>query len=254
MGTGAKHGPTARGWQTARSVARLNDAEMVAREYATTERLAARRLGSTAWLRGETEPWRLALAAIAQVRPRRVLDAGSGTGEFAALIAAPEVICIDSSEAAVAAARERGLPALTGDIHQLPFAEAEFDVVTCNKVHYHLRDPDAGIAEIARVLRAGGRFVGIYMYEDHLVEFWRLVGDPMWDEEVFGCDMGAELLGRHFSRIERRDAVTEAMWDTRDGAQAFLDTFVEMSGTLTAPEGPYPLKATCRNCVFVADK
>jgi hypothetical protein len=57
---------------------------MVAREYATTERLAARRLDRTAWLHGEDEPWLLALEAIAEVRPRRVLDAGCGNTDMGA--------------------------------------------------------------------------------------------------------------------------------------------------------------------------
>ena len=44
------------------------------------------------------------------------------------------------------------------------------------------------------------------------------------------------------------------MWETREAAQRFLDAFVEMIGPLTAPEASYPLKATRRNCVLVADK
>ena len=53
---------------------RISNAEMVVREYSSTERLAGRRLDRTAWLHGEDEPWRLALESIAEVRPRRVLD------------------------------------------------------------------------------------------------------------------------------------------------------------------------------------
>jgi demethylmenaquinone methyltransferase/2-methoxy-6-polyprenyl-1,4-benzoquinol methylase len=118
------------------------------------------RLG-TAWLHGEDEPWRLALEAIAEVRPGRVLDAGCGNAEFAALIAAPEVVCIDTSEAAVENAHRRGLAAELADIERLPFGDGEFDLVTCNYVLYHLNDVEAGVAEIARVLQPGGRFVGM---------------------------------------------------------------------------------------------
>src|ERR687884_1106696 len=98
---------------------------MVAREYATTDRLAARRLDRTAWLHGDAEPWLLALAAIAEARPRRVLDAGCGNAEFAALIATPEVVCVDASSAAVEAARSRGLRAELAEIERLPFGDAE---------------------------------------------------------------------------------------------------------------------------------
>ena len=44
---------------------KLSDRDLVAREYATVDRLVMRRLDRTAWLGGEHEPWMLALAAIA---------------------------------------------------------------------------------------------------------------------------------------------------------------------------------------------
>jgi SAM-dependent methyltransferase len=234
-------------------VRRLSDSELVAREYSTTERLAARRLDWTAWLRGEDEPWRLALRLVAEARPRRVLDAGCGTAELAALIAAPEVVCVDASQAAVEAARSRGLRAEVAELERLPFVDGAFDVVTCNWVLYHLADVDAALAEIARVLRPGGRFVGIYNCRDHLAELWREVLDSAWDEDSFDCESGPEVLRRHFARVERHEAVTEAMWETREAAQRFLDAFVELIGPLTAPAGPYPFKATRRNCVLVAE-
>jgi SAM-dependent methyltransferase len=232
---------------------RLNDPEMVAREYSTTERLTARRIDRTAWLHGEDEPWRLALRLVAEARPRRVLDAGCGNAELASLIAAPEVVCVDASPAAVGAARRRGLRAEVAELERLPFEDAEFDVVTCNWVLYHLPDVDAGLAEIARVLRPGGRFVGIYNCRDHLAELWREVLDSAWDGDSFDCESGPEVLRRHFRRVERHEAVTEAMWETREAVQSFLDAFAEMIGPLSAPAGPYPFKAIRRNCVLVAE-
>ena len=232
---------------------RLNDPEMVAREYSTTERLTARRIDRTAWLHGEDEPWRLALRLVAEARPRRVLDAGCGNAELASLIAAPEVVCVDASPAAVGAARRRGLRAEAAELERLPFEDAEFDVVTCNWVLYHLPDVDAGLAEIARVLRPGGRLVGIYNCRDHLAELWREVLDSAWDGDSFDCESGPEVLRRHFRRVERHEAVTEAMWETREAVQSFLDAFAEMIGPLSAPAGPYPFKAIRRNCVLVAE-
>jgi ubiquinone/menaquinone biosynthesis C-methylase UbiE len=226
---------------------------MVAREYSTAERLTARRIDRTAWLQGEDEPWRLALRLVAEARPRRALDAGCGTGEFAALIAAPEVVCVDASPAAVEAARSRGLRAEVAELERLPFEDAQFDVVTCNWVLYHLPDVDAGLAEIVRVLRPEGRFVGIYNCRDHLAELWREVLESAWDEESFDCESGPEVLRRCFRRVERHEAVTAAMWETREAVQSFLDAFAEMIGLLRAPPGPYPFRATRRNCVLVAE-
>lgn len=234
---------------------RISDPKVIAREYASTGRLAARRLDRTAWLRGEDEPWQVALKAIAEVRPRRVLDAGCGNADLAALITAPELVCVDASEAAVEAARGKGLDAVVAEIEHLPFNDGRFDLVTCNWVLYHLSDIDTGIEEIARVLRSGGRFVGIYNCRDHLSELWQAVGDPFADARRFDCESAPDLLRKQFNSVERRGTVTEAMWETRDALQAYLDAFVEMVGRqLGAPMGPYPFRATRRNCVLVADK
>jgi ubiquinone/menaquinone biosynthesis C-methylase UbiE len=158
------------------------------------------------------------LQAIGEARPTRVLDAGCGNGDFAALIAAPDVTCVDASEAAVANARERGLRAEVADIERLPFADATFDVVTCNWVLYHLGNLDAGLVEIARVLRPGGRFVGMHNHPDHLAELWRLVTDSVSDEDFFDCESGPAILRRHFQHVDCRDAVGKAMWATREAA------------------------------------
>lgn len=47
------------------------------------------------------------------------------------------------------------------DVHRLPFADAWCDLVVGSEVLHHLDDPVAGLREIRRVLRPGGRYVGI---------------------------------------------------------------------------------------------
>jgi SAM-dependent methyltransferase len=227
---------------------------MVAREYATLERLRKRRCDVTGWLRfgGDDEVTQMQ-SALREVHPRRVLDAGCGEGWIASTIAAPEVVCIDQSGAAVEATRARGLDARVADIEALPFADGEFDAVMCNNVLYHVPDRQRALAELARVLRSGGRFVGIYGFADHLQELWDTIGDP-WDPDDFGCSNGPAELERHFARVECRAAGGAVLWETRDDLQEYLDTFVEMVGPLTAPDGPYPFVATRRRCVLVADK
>jgi SAM-dependent methyltransferase len=187
------------------------------------------------------------------VRPRRVLDAGCGDGWIAGSVVAPEVVCVDQSKAAVDSARARGLDAHIADIADLPFEEGEFDAVMCNNVLYHLVDRDGAIAELARVLRPGGRFVGIYPFEDHLVELDRALGQ-VWDPEDFTCDNGIAELERHFEHVECREAGGAVLWETAADLQSYLDAFVELAGELRAPEGPYPFVATRRKCVLVADR
>jgi SAM-dependent methyltransferase len=231
----------------------INDPDLVAREYASLDRCAMRRLDRSGWLREAGQPVDTMLAALAEVRPRRVLDAGSGDGGLAALLTAPDVVCLDQSAAAVEAARRRGLPAVQGDIAALPFADGEFDAVMCNWTLYHLPDLDRGLAELARVLRPGGRFVGVYNRADHLAEAWAAVGYE-WPEDGFNAENGGPALAGHFARVERRDTGGEVLWQHRAAFQAYLDAHIELTGPLAAPAGPYPLRARRRNCVFVADR
>ncbi len=226
---------------------------MVAREYATVDRLAMRRLDRTAWLGGDDDPWLLALAAIAEVRPARILDAGCGSGDFAALLTAPDLRCVDLSPAAVDAARERGLRAEVADVQNLPFPDGSFDVVVANWVLYHVHDRALAIAELARVLTPAGRFVGCYNAPGHLQELWSSVGVPVAADD-FNADNGPGELQRSFGRVQVREAHGEVLWETRERVQAYLDAYQEMYGSLTAPAGPYPFRATRRNVVLVADR
>jgi demethylmenaquinone methyltransferase / 2-methoxy-6-polyprenyl-1,4-benzoquinol methylase len=108
--------------------------------------------------------WRR-LTVEAVVRPGdRVLDACCGTGDLAiaALPVAREVVGVDFSEAMLERARRKApsIEWVQADALELPFADASFDVVTVGFGVRNLDDLERGLAELARVLRAGGR-IGI---------------------------------------------------------------------------------------------
>ncbi len=232
---------------------RLDVPTFVAREYSTLDRLAMRRLDRKGWLRHLGDEWSLHFTAIAEVRPHRVLDAGCGRAELAAMVAAPEVVCVDTSEAAVEAARARGLEAHLADVRELPFEDGAFDVVMCNHMLYHVPDRARAIAELARVLRPGGRFVGMYSNRAHLRELWNAIGFA-WPTDDFDGENGTEQLAPYFGRVERRQAAGEVLWAACEDLQAYLDAFVELIGPRSAPAGPYPFIASRSVSVFVADK
>ncbi len=109
------------------------------------------------------------LAGRLGLRPgQRVLDLASGPGTTALLLAAEYGISVDgvdlgpaSIAKATAAAADAGLDGRVrfhhGDAEQVPFDDGTFDAVVCECAFCTFPDKPTAAAEIARVLRPGGR-------------------------------------------------------------------------------------------------
>ena len=105
--------------------------------------------------------WRR-LAAQAVVRSGdRVLDACCGTGDLALAgrDAGGRVVGVDFSEAMLKRARAKApeLEWVQADATSLPFEDARFDAVTVGFGIRNLADLEAGLRELARVTKPGGR-------------------------------------------------------------------------------------------------
>ena len=129
--------------------------------------------------------WRR-LAAEAVVRPGdAVLDACCGTGDLAlaAERAGGRVTGLDFSERMLDRAREKSQTAewVLGDATALPFTDASFDAATVGFGIRNVPDLEAGLAELARVLRPGGRLacLEITRPEGMLKPFFRLWFDGL---------------------------------------------------------------------------
>jgi SAM-dependent methyltransferase len=104
-----------------------------------------------------------------QDSPLNILDVGCGTGANLEMLAEfGEAEGVDLSSAALSFCRERGLQNVKqGEAEALPYASSSFDLVTGLDVVEHLDDDLAGLKEMWRVLRPGGRalvFVPAFMF------------------------------------------------------------------------------------------
>jgi SAM-dependent methyltransferase len=97
-------------------------------------------------------------------RGARMLELGAGGGFFGAELHRLGFQCLtlsDFSATALAALRTRAPGALLvgADAARLPFADAAFDVVISSDVIEHIPEVEQHVAEVARVLAPGGRYL-----------------------------------------------------------------------------------------------
>lgn len=170
----------------------------------------------------------------------RVLDVGCGDGQIArALVAArPEratsVVGVDPTHGQIAVAHERGggprYARATAD--EMPFANDSFDAAIACLVFEHIDAVDAAIAELARVLRPGGRFAfflnhpllqtpGSGWVDDHIVDppeqYWRIGPYLVEAETVEQVELGVYIrffhrpLSRYVNSLIEHEFVLERM-------------------------------------------
>jgi SAM-dependent methyltransferase len=184
-------------------------------------------------------------------RGERVLEIGCGTGNLwrenaARVPAGVRLVLTDLSAGMLeqARARLRGLPLALelarADAQSLPFDAGSFDVVIASHMLYHVPDRARALAEVRRVLRAGGRFLAGTNHWTHLLELRELLTrfgvmssllPPVRDPHLFDLETAAEEISavlevqgvaRRESALEIRDAepLLDYVRSMVDGASA----------------------------------
>ncbi len=118
---------------------------------------------------GIDKGWRKkAIAEIAKVHPKNILDVATGTGDLAiaATVLHPEkIIGVDIAEQMLEVGRKKLLDQKldhiitlrSGDSEALPFDTNSFDAVTCAYGVRNFENLEVGLKEMNRVMRPGGR-------------------------------------------------------------------------------------------------
>ncbi len=152
---------------------------------------------------GQDPRWRRFLVSRVAARPgETMLDVATGTGAVAIELARRSgcsVVGIDQSREMLAEGRRRveraGLDdrveLVEGRAEALPFPDQHFDGLTFTYLLRYVDDPGATLAELARVVRPGGRIAGLdFFVPPHPLTRW------LWDWYV---GAGLPLLGRAIS-------------------------------------------------------
>ena len=151
------------------------------------------------------------MAAIGARADERVLDVATGTGLVARELVRRygcRVVGLDQSPQMLAAARARRardealaerLELREGEAERLPFADAEFDHLTFTYLLRYVDDAAGTLAELARVVRSGGRIAAL--------EFAVPAGPLAWAWRAYARALlpvaGFALGGRAWWRVGR---------------------------------------------------
>jgi ubiquinone/menaquinone biosynthesis C-methylase UbiE len=198
---------------------------------------------------------------LPELRPgMRLLDVGCGPGSItrglAERLAPGQVIGLDPSREAIEGARRdaaaRGLENLDykqGSVYELPFPDASFDVAYAHQVIQHLREREAALREMLRVVRSGG-LVAVRDIDWGTVAYWP--HDPWIDrfievhQKAWYRNGGEPQMGRHLRALFNRAGVadiriTATVWcyatrgDTVEWGESYADRL------LTSPMGEAPV-------------
>jgi SAM-dependent methyltransferase len=184
----------------------------------------------------------------------RLLDVGCGPGSItrglAERLPRGEVVGVDLSRETLETARReaaaRGVTNLRyeeASVYALPFADGSFDVAYAHQVFQHLREREAALRELLRVVRPGG-LVAVRDVDWGTVAYWP--PDP-WIDRYIDMHMRTWLRGGGEPRMGRRLRalfrgagvvnlqITSAVWcyateeDTREWGESYADRLLTSS-------------------------
>jgi len=146
-----------------------------------SDKAALRGEPSYVWRAGQERRLAMIRAALPRLHSARVLDNGCGLGAYIAKLRAftPQVYGLEYEfeRAAEGARRLEARVIVCAAGEWLPYPDRTFDAILSNEVIEHVQDDRAAVAEMARVLRPGGRLLVFcpnrwYPVETHGI-YWR---------------------------------------------------------------------------------
>jgi SAM-dependent methyltransferase len=198
-------------WPTARQDALRLERRLSAREESEAEAFFAGAAGEWDRLRAELYGTAFTQSALLSMLPRAwtVVDLGCGTGHVAAALSphVARVVGVDRSAAMLKAAARRtsglgNVELRRGSLEAAPLEDASADAALLILALSYVPDPAAALAEMARILRPGGRAVVLDLLRHDREEFRRRLGQHClgFDE----AELEARLASAGFDSIHCR--------------------------------------------------
>jgi ubiquinone/menaquinone biosynthesis C-methylase UbiE len=186
------------------------------------------------------------LVELGDLRGRRLLDVGCGTGRLAAAltdVARAKVWGVDASAEMIAVARDAlppGVGVRQAPAERLPFRDGWFDRVTMSLV-LHLVDRPRALAEARRVVVGDGRIAISTFHPAHFASYWLNPYFPAMraiDEARFPAPgtMRRELAEAGFPRYEERVLESETALDRDEALARIRGRHISTFDLLTADE------------------
>ncbi|MCI0580909.1 MAG: class I SAM-dependent methyltransferase [Chloroflexi bacterium] len=223
----------------------FDDIRYVREQYKSQDNLQIRILTHEKYTQPRVDFVRWVLAHLVWRGDETVVDVGCGSGAY---VAETRPRCRRYIAADLSLGMLRGLPypgldRLNGDVQRLPLASASAGVVLANHMLYHVPDKEAAVAEIARILRPGGRLLAATNSAHTMAELRQLqaaVGVTLGLAEAqhafqnsqvlspsFTLENGHSLLERHFEGVERADLHTALVFPEPQPVLDYVSTIRE---------------------------
>jgi ubiquinone/menaquinone biosynthesis C-methylase UbiE len=209
--------------------------------YADDTHLDIRRRTHQLYTMNPVDFGRWTLEQLAWRGDERVLDVGCGPGDLLREMARRNagwdmLVGFDFSPGMVvqAAGSAAGMQIhfFLGDVQVMPLSDHSFGVVMARHMLYHVPDIERAIAECARVLRPGGRFLATTNSAHSMPEYQAIreraashfpaMTEPEMSTARFSLEDAAAYLRPHLERVESRTLPGKLRFPT---AQPFVDYF-----------------------------